>query len=328
MKLPNDELGRSWCAAKFEEPHSYDDALLTIVTTTPDNQLIVLGNAFPIYAHKKSALCVTAAHNFEYLKQLKAARSLQSHPTLPPDFQIKGTEYFSSEGCFAFTTQKDKSFACRVGQLHYIANYDVAIFEAHILTEEEFISRLALDLSIPKVGDEIALLGHSLEVEGKGTNTGVVKRSLQFWFGVVTSVSFAPNRKKQQFTFETTVPILAGFSGSPILVKPKLGADLTACGVVSFDFSEEKAFKDFTVPGVSTCSMLWPSMGLGFRMTIDEAENIVLLGELLRREILDNKAKHIEIETHSSDEAIEIRFSDKMANPPINSVLKMTAYPK
>jgi hypothetical protein len=312
MLLPGDELGPSWLPADLHGPEAFDSLLLTLISESSEGTIVVVGNAFIIYANGHDALCLTAAHNFEFIKSLQKSNSLQSHPTLPPDFQFRGTQYIKADGSAAMWTSHGRPYICKVMKINYIQNYDAAVFSAH--SDElapEFPSRMALDIRMPKIGDRVAVLAHRLDLKSQSDERGILERNLVFWLGTVTENPTATDRMNQRFSFETTIPIPPGLSGAPIIAQPELGKTVAVCGVVSFDFSPAEAFTNFQIAGKSRAAAIWPSAGLGFEMNIEsKGLSAALIGDLIAENFIDVRSPHVQLSVHPHEGKLVIQYND------------------
>jgi hypothetical protein len=321
--------GRKWLSAELAEPSKFDSLLLTMIGQSSDGTVTVVGNAFIIYANGRDALCLTAAHNFEFLKSLSKAGSLQSHPTLPRDFEFRGTQYIKTDGCTAMWTYQDRPYICKLTKINYIENYDVAVFTARSEeTAPPFSGRLALDLRMPRLGDEVAVLAHRLDYEAFSDGGGSLQRSLLFRLGTVSESTTSADRMKQTFSFETTIPIMPGLSGSPIVVMPEIGKPLTVCGVVSSDSSLSEAFESTSIAGQSRGAALWPCAGLGFEMEIEaKGPTVALIADLIAGNFLQVRSDHIEVSATYRGARLHIFYSDLDSEPPQRILLETTGHP-
>jgi hypothetical protein len=329
MLLPGDEGGPHWLPVSLNDPGTFDSVLLTLVSQSPDGTLVVVGNAFIIYANNHDALCLTAAHNFEFIKSLQKNGSLQSHPTLPRDFQFRGTQYIKSDGCTALWTARGQPYICKVVSINYIQNYDVAVFSAHSDdTAPVFSGHAALNVRMPKIGDRISCLGHKLDFKQTSDENGILERRLICCLGTVTDDPVEADRMGQMFSFETTIPIPPGLSGAPIIATPENGKTLTACGVVSFDFSSSDAFISKQIAGQSRAAALWPSAGLGFAMNVEsKGPAPTLLADLIRGKFVETQSPGIEISADASEGKVQILYRDMAIKPPRVVSLETTGHP-
>lgn len=317
MKIPGDALERVWLKADFPTDASVarqmERGLLTLLAPA-DDEIEVIGNAFIISAQQTSAICFTAAHNFERIKHLRSARQSRSVASLPPDFKSR-VNYIQVDEATAFYLHDGAVLPCRIGQVAYHEGYDVAVFTVHAPEGQKVFERhLAIDLSFPEVGDEVLVFGHKLGVEQLGNNQGRVSRKLQLLRGVVSAITFEKGRMAQHCNFETTVPIEAGFSGSPILrYSGVTEGKMIACGVASFDFSDPAAFKSFLTPGLSTCATLWPTMGTALikGSVFGDTEQFHSVNELRAAGAFDDQTpEHVRLAVEPSADGIDVRYTN------------------
>ena len=325
MSLFVDPLVPKWATAVLDDPELFEHVLLTLVAQAPNGSIAIVGNAFIIYANGHDALCLTAAHNFEFVKSVVRSGSVQSHPTLPPDFRVQGTQYIKTQGCTAIWAHSGKPHVCKISKINYIEKYDVAVFTAHSDRDAPpFPGRAALDLRMPTVSDEIGMLAHRLEFT-ETQEGGILERNLAFRLGRVSSNVEPTDRMGQSFSFEMTIPIPPGFSGAPIVARPEPHKPLVVCGVASFDLSPNEAFRNFNVAGQSRGATLWPSAGLGFTMNIEGGgPSVALLGDLIAAKFLDVRSQNIEVTVSQRERNVQILYSDTAVDPP-NRILLETA---
>jgi hypothetical protein len=221
-----------------------------------------------------------------------------------------------------------QSFICKVSHINYIENYDAAVFTVRAPEEAPaFPGAMSLDLKMPEVGSNIGVLAHKLDSEPSSDSEVILKRGFLFLLGTV-SEGATIDRKKQQFSFETTVPILPGLSGAPIVSAPLPGQPISACGVVSSDFSPAEAFKDFAIEGSSHGAALWPSAGLGFEMKIEgKLQSPALIGDLLKGGYLITRSKDVNVTINPQGQRMQIIYTDTSNNDAPGIVLETTGHP-
>jgi hypothetical protein len=243
-------------------------------------------------------------------------------------------EYLKTRGVHALYKRGDRFVFCKVDQLHYQAGYDVAVFGIHYdITDEtptSFAGRVCIDLAMPNVGDEIAILGHELIQKDMGSGQYELERRLQVHFGLVTSVTPGRSRMGQSYSFESTIPIRPGLSGSPILKKPEMGGPMTVAGVASFDFSVAEAFESFQIAGTSHGACLWPSLAFGLmaKKDSDSEPAFAPLSVFVEHGTVEAKSPNIETQVTMKPDATEIRYLDKRVNPPIGHLLTIPPTPQ
>jgi hypothetical protein len=320
--LTTDHAGRRWVSAQFEGATDIDEILVNIFFVDEDLTSHAVGNGFVILDQGSSAICLTASHNFDYIKRLQKKHKPSEHPSLPPDFAHRGTEYLDTRGIHVLFVRDKKSVFCKIHQMNYQAGYDVAVFSIQFDSTDNspasFTGKAAVDLAMPIVGDEVAMLGYHLTHTERGGGNFELERRLQFFHGVVTAVTPGPTRMGQSFCFETTIPIAPGLSGSPILKKPSLGGPVTVAGVASFDFSTDEAFKSFLVAGNSNVACLWPSLALGITAQDPKtgSARFSSIYEFVSIGAVDVKTKGVEFKVDSDNTHTRIMYVDNRSQPP------------
>ena len=211
-------------------------------------------------------------------------------------------------------------------------NYDVVAFTVHAPEGRKiFNSRVAIDVGVPAIGEEIAVLTNNCDVTKLGGGHGTVEQRFEMRFGVVTEVIMGSEGLlgPQSFCFRTTVPVLGTMSGSPVIKKPEQGATVVAVGVVSSDHSVPEAFSSFLVAGYSTASMLWPAMGLGLDVAVppDPARHHFLI-ELLEKGLLDNRSERVSVVVRQLAGEMQIHYLDERRQPPSGAILTTTGHPR
>jgi hypothetical protein len=325
--------GEFWAQAQWTEPPTNEKTVLgTLVAADDGEKLHVLGNAFVIRDNGSNAICMTAAHSFDHAKRFQRERTKYSHPSMPPDFRPMGPEYVRTEGIFAVFVVDDEPMCCNVGQLNYIDGYDVAVFTAHAPQSRRiFRYRLAIDLRPPEKGEEVGLLAYATELEHYDYGAGRISQNILLRAGTVLD----PAEESyliagQSFCFRTTIPVVPGMSGAPVVSKLTLGNATIVRRVVSSDFSDPVAFTDCKIPGCSTASALWPAMGLGFTLSLEGESGPArqrFLGELLDMKLLDDRSKDLSVRVRQPETMTEILFTDQREQPPRQVLLTTTGQP-
>lgn len=320
-----------WVQAR---PHNSDDflrGLVTLMYVDDEGRSDAIGNGFVVYAHENAAICMTASHNFEHIKALQRRRRMPSHPSLPQDFSVKGTQYLDNSGVYAFYVGNGQPTVCQVDQISYQKSYDVAVFAIHfevgLGTQKAFLWKTAVDFAMPNIGDEVALLGNELIYKEVGEGKYTLEQKLQFFFGSVTNLISGVDRMGQYYSFETTIPIRPGLSGAPILKKPEVCGTMIACGVASSDLSPKEAFDDCKVAGCSHGASLWPSLALGIVAHHGAEYGFLSLFDLVQRGILENKTVDVETRVIVKTDDTEIIYVDTRISPPSTHVLRTPKHP-
>lgn len=219
---------------------------------------------------------------------------------------------------------------CKVEQLNYISNYDVAVFTIYNPDENlSFFNHVELDLAVPHVGDVVAVLANDISLESAGDGQGHVTQSLHMRFGTVTEVNWDKSTLPgQSMYFQTTIPFTPGMSGAPVMLAPEKGANVAICGVVSADLSEPDAFKLMTVAGRSSVSMVWPAMGFGLDVDFDGCRGHRFIGDLVKCGAIQSKQNGIQVTVVGSNEKTDTTYVDNRTNPPSRVVLTTKGHPK
>lgn len=331
MKIPNDSLGRYWVQGQWtEEPNREKGIFATLVSISEDGEILILGSAFVIFGNGPSAICLGAAHSFERVKRAERLRSAHGYFNVSPDFREQGHTYVSPDKMRACFVINGQPILCRIGQLNYVENFDVVTFL--VLAPEGqsiFNSHVAINLTMPRAGDEIAVLVNDTQIENKFDGVATCSQRFEMRLGMVTEVvvgrSYLPGLSSY---FRTTIPVTGGMSGAPVLIKPVVGQSMIVCGVVSTDDSPLSSFSSFLVSGNSAASMLWPAMGLGLTLSIppDDARH-VFLGDLLQKKILDNRSLGTMVCVRYSSEATQVHYLNDQTTPPTDILLSIRAHP-
>ena len=302
--IPNDPLGRQWAQAALDRSHrartGFDKVLLSLIVWGPDRRAKLLGTGFIVAPFGRQALAVSAAHNFDHAARVQTPWSV-SHPTTLPEFTLSNAVPLDCRSLRAVYSADDTVEAAMIRQVSAVPEVDIAIFAIELRDEAvgaPFTHRIDIDSRVPTPGQEIVTLGYrGMEVlrdEPKEEDTRVLSFRIQpvLRRGVVTRVHPQGDRMRWP-SFETTVPVEAGMSGGPVLwYDPdcKAGAPVSACGMISRDFSCDEATMSCQIAGCSTIAMLWPALGLPLwvRTAPDQVPERLLLHELIRRGIVQD----------------------------------------
>ena len=279
-------------------------------------------------------MCVGAAHSFDVVKRLQRARSARGYANVAPHFRSRGPEYIDPDKIHLFLIVGGQIAVCKVDQINYLENYDVAVFTVRAPTDgPKLTSQVAMDLGTPFVGEEVAVIAHHLTVSDLSveaeSSRGVVTRNLDLRLGVVNEVQMGPSPLPgQSFVFRTTIPVTPGMSGAPVATKPVPGGPLTIRGVVSSDASEDAAFHSFHTAGRSTMSMLWPVMGLGLNVVVPPSPSrFAFLGELLAVGVFDSRSDRVSVTVGQPSDMLEVSYTDERVAPPTRVLLSTTGHP-
>lgn len=329
--LPNDEQGRYWVQTQWiKKPTREQSIFATLAIANENDEFLILGNAFIIRDNGDSAICLGAAHSFEKAKQLQCMRTARGYFNVPQDFREKGPRYLEPNQIHAFFVIDGEPIVCRINQLNYIENYDVAVFTVHAPEARKiFTSRIAIDLGAPQPGEEIAILANDMTVKRLGDGKGILRQRFELRLGVVTEVIMGPSAVPgQSFYFRTTIPVTPGMSGAPVINKPIAGQTTIARGVVSTDLSDADSFNNFLIPGNSAASMLWPAMGLGLTVEIPpDPKKHAFLADMLNKKLLDDRSNSVRVQVWQPVDKTEILYVDERTHPPTKVLLSTTGHP-
>ncbi|RWD63956.1 hypothetical protein [Mesorhizobium sp.] len=329
--LPGDDLGRFWVAATPDHASPKEkNVLVTLVAADENGELLVLGNAFVIYAGGNKAICMAAAHSFDRIKYQQMIMSGRHYYHMVDDFRPDVIEFVKTEEIFAFLVIDDVVVNCKVEQLNYIANYDVAVFTIYNPDENlSFSNHVELDLAVPHVGDVVAVLANDISLESAGDGQGQLTQSLHMRYGTVTEVNWDKSPLPgQSMYFQTTIPFTPGMSGAPVMLAPEKRANVAICGVVSADLSEPEAFNLMTVAGRSSVSMIWPALGFGLDVDFDGYKGHRFIGDLVNSGAIQSKKNGIRVTVVGSNDKTDTTYVDNRTNPPSGVVLTTKGHPK
>lgn len=318
-----DEFNRSWTAGIWDDPAMFarlGAAIGILVTRDDEGHLQFLGNASVISFLESAAICLAAAHSFEPLKREQLRR--RGRPTLShlgPG--ADGNTTIDPRPIKLMLDLDGQHVQCDIDQINYQSLCDLVVFTASIEHRAIFTNKIAVDLSMPSVGDEVAVLSHKISDISHSTEPGKTKyiSNLCFRTGIVTAVTNGRGRLGQHWTFSTTIPVVSGMSGGPIIRKPphQGGGDLIMLGIVSSDFSAAHSFKSFVDAGDSVASMLWPAMGLGIHTLVDGQQRFQFLSELLARGWLYDRSDRVKVAVEQKSDYLAIEYRDERSAQPV-----------
>jgi hypothetical protein len=308
-----------------------ESCLLTLITADDDGNLVVLGNGFVISNQGPYAICMSAAHCFEEAKKHQRGATVTACPTFPDDFRRKATEYIKPDGIAAVYLTPEGPICCRICDINFIANYDGSLFTIRIPpgAAHVFEAHIELDLGMPAVGDEVGVLAHRLEMEQQAPGEATLGRKIEFCLGTVTEVQTERRRLGKMCWFETTIPFHPGMSGAPLVVAPRPGAGVAACGIVSCDFSSDAAMNSFSQPGQGTAAMIWPAMGFGLKVLRPHqpAAEFAYVGELVEQGIIGTRNSEVSVVVRRGPDQVQLHYADRRSTSAKEIVLQTAAHP-
>jgi hypothetical protein len=199
-----------------------------------------------------------------------------------------------------------------------VAGFDVAAFVIHDRDRRQiFGSHVALDLRVPEVGEQVAVLANNINKELLDVDEtepwlfrGKLTQKFEVRLGYVTEVVMERVSSTQSFIFRTSIPVTPGMSGAPVITNPP-GGVLTVRGVVSSGLGGDEAITSFMLPGCSAMSVLWPAMGLALPITVRPREPFHhFLGDLLESGILVDVSDQVRVRVKVVNGLSEVTYLD------------------
>lgn len=275
---------QKWCQATLQNDFKRQLAklLVSFFATDKDGYTELIGTGFILSAQGKNALVMTAAHNFDFARKIQKPKRI-SHPSTLPEFQVHKGEIFSvdKDKLGAVYISDEHIDTCQIKGVTVVPELDIALcaiqLQEHCI-EIQFKDNFALDTRSPEIGDDIVVIGYSglkmlkQKVYSNKSRFFQIQQKIEMLRGKVTEVSNSGLRNSNWPCFETTIPIVGGMSGSPVVYLGDADSSITVCGVVSKDISPKEAFNSFYVSGHSIMAQIWPSIFLPFGCEL-EGEN-------------------------------------------------------
>jgi hypothetical protein len=253
-----------------ERAAELSNALFALVAFSPAREPKVIGTAFAIAAEQEFTLALTAKHVVDSIAAAQAwgprsaASSLFAHEARPDidDTRLKAMRLGSTTGD-----------VWNVVYANYNESTDIAVLLL-LPQDGEARSRLCipLDTAVPEVGDIVHLVSQNQMAatehiapetrDGKGQVFSIA-RSMSIRVGKVTGVHQDGLRQFRWPAFTTTIPAEPGMSGGFVFLPGEgLGKTISACGIISSDFSDTAARTNQKVAGESLIASSWPALGL------------------------------------------------------------------
>lgn len=312
--ISGDEQGRSWFISTHDgvEDNAISRAIGTIIFLSNEEILEVLGSAFVVGYNGSVALCMCATHSLEHAFKDDDRMRHGSHWN-PPIDEPEPYRYRDPKQIKVFFDIDGVAITCDIVSLNFISGNDVAIFLAKCPDESfKFRDKFALDLAVPRIGDEVAVAGNLIEFDRGPDGSYLVEQKLHMRHGLVSSIEFWRTMPGQHSVFYTTIPIPGGMSGSPVLLAPSNGKVAAVCGIVSSDLSSPEAYESQWIAGRSAISMLWPAYGLGI-LGISEpngsARNFSLK-DMLEIGFIENATSRATLKLSQNKNSSVIRYED------------------
>lgn len=258
--------GFEWNQAELENLSPLNNGLISIIAFTSDRRPMLIGTAFVIGAYGSSAIAVTAAHNFQEILDTQNPHK-RHHPTALPEFLPKAEPInLDKKLVRACCMDEGRIEMCVFGWAAWDKKADIAIFSLLTQNRENmsfFKSNFVLEDAVPKVGEEVALIGYAdmavlnEERDGIAYEKFTMKRQLMLRRGLVTHFFPDGHLLCRGPCVETSIPVFSGMSGGLV---SRLGIDGEAIkpfGVISSDPYDDQARKyDRSIRGASIIALL------------------------------------------------------------------------
>lgn len=261
----------AWDQAIIDDTTVLYNGIVLLLAFTQNRSPKPIGTGFIIGAFGKDAIGVTAAHNIQGIGDVQAPIK-KHHATALPEFIKNGHPIdFDRKKVMAVCSENGKIEASIISWAVYDKNSDVAFFSLVPQKNDTtyFKSSFILDEHIPKLGDEIAVLGighMSVPIEerdGQGNESFQIQRQLILRKGTVTNLHKDGHVLCRGPCIETSIPVFSGMSGAPAMMLGKGGEPMKPFGLVSSDLEhDEKVKNDRTVAGSSIVALLNPIIKL------------------------------------------------------------------
>lgn len=280
MTIPGDTLNRWWAEAAGANPSRVDEmrpALVAFMAFNPGQEPSFWGTGFVIAGGPDFALVVTARHVLiEGIARAQRPRSIHASTAL---FVDRGATFPSLDPKRLKALWMGSQNADMMNVAHVGLN-DTLDIACCIVTPQEHApvfrpTSLPLDIAVPAVGELIHMV--SLEnmiveehvppdAEGKGQTLHGTRR-VSIRIGVVTDVHPRGLRHYRWPCFTTSIPAEPGMSGG-LIILPRDGKTIGACGIVCADNSPLEARADWKQCGESIAACAWPALALRVPETI------------------------------------------------------------
>ncbi|HEY3148821.1 MAG TPA: hypothetical protein VGJ75_20835 [Dongiaceae bacterium] len=266
--------------------------MLQVLAFSPDGQPHIVGSAVIIAAGEGGvALALSARHVLEQAGRIQRPHSKHA-PSALAEFLPRTLPSIRSEDLRMAWMGADHGTMLRVVHASF-ADHDTMVYT---LIPQDDIERarfkpsvLPLDLSIPKIGDQVCIftqLGmdemHSYLYHGERWGF-TLHRKAEMFTGVVTHVGLRGHRQHKSACFTISVPTLAGMSGSPVYIVPKTGP-IGVCGVVSTDFSSD--YEDGMTCGESVITCAWLSLAIPIPEELREGTGEMTIYDFMKRGLM------------------------------------------
>lgn len=254
---------------EWNEASSFDDSLnnglITLLAFDRSDQPTPIGTAFVITDSGDALIAVTVAHNFDGIHRLQVD-TRKHHPTALPEF-LPDPEPLNldSSQLIAICFSDGNLHVGSLAWVCYDRKSDIAVCAIEKNKNDMFSSGVfELDEKVPKVGDEVAVIGYAkMQSDGKDidedTKSFTLARNLLMRKGRITNIYPDGHLLCRGACVETSIPIYPGMSGSPVMLVVGEGEIMKPFGVVSSDPQDEDVVKlDRSIAGSSIVALIKP----------------------------------------------------------------------
>jgi hypothetical protein len=213
--IPN---GFQWNEAILEPGHPLNNSLLSLLVIKDDLSPKLIGTAFLVTAEGDSATAISAAHSFEEIRRLIDPDHQRHHPSTHYEFAPLPNEVELDRVKAIYVKNNSTVAACPIEISIWDNNADVAVLKVIAPYPERslFEDFFRLTGDIPKVGEEIAMIGYGDMqelVDLDNPNRGKLKRRLVVRVGRVYAMHSNGFHALKAACVETTIAIYGGMSG-------------------------------------------------------------------------------------------------------------------
>lgn len=234
-----------WDEATFLSPdHGLERGILSLLAFSPDRSPQLIGTAFIIEAQGKSAVAMTAAHNLEAIRKVQNPYDYHHASALPEFLGSKQLISLKCEDVRAIYRVGDRVECCPITWALSDLKGDLAALGIKVQDEDNYLplnESFLLDNPIPKIGDEVCLLGYADmnitdEVQdSKGFESFKMSQRLILRRGKITRIYDDKHTLRNRSCIQTSIPVFGGVSGSPLFMMGESGPSMKPFALISSD---------------------------------------------------------------------------------------------
>lgn len=266
----------SWVTATWPGQDNFHSGLVMIVAASAKRDLRCVGTGFIVSARDSFAVCITAAHNFWSGVHGVQHPHPRHHPSTPNEF-IANFEAIDLSAAHAVYRHAGRIHWCRITAAAWDKRGDFAVFEVETSTPRPSDFRQGewrFASEQPLKHDVIGIAGYAdmasrLDDEICGLASGTLESRLLVRIGRVTEI-MEDGIMMRGRQIETTIPVYAGMSGSPVFAWGRYAEGPRVIGFLSSGDDDPTHHlveaENFDLPGRSIARLL-PQTTIG---SIDE----------------------------------------------------------